>query len=286
MPPVTPGSAQPDVFASVGALAEPTRRALYEYVAAATEPVGRDEAAAALDIGRPLAAFHLDRLVVAGLLEADYRRRNGRRGPGAGRPAKLYRRAPATLEVSVPPRRYELAAGVFAQALEEADGTALEVLLDVARARGRALGRHAAGAPADGAPADGASAAGAPAAGAPAAAPRALDRLAELGFEPVADGPVIRLRNCPFAVLSQSHRDVTCPMNLALLQGFAEVTGGLSAEADATPGYCCVALFAAPERPGAASALPGSVVGSRQDLCVNAASGRRASSSLRRTTCP
>ena len=221
MPSVRPRSAHVDPIASVGALAEPTRRALYAYVAGSPEPVGRDEAAAALHIGRPLAAFHLDRLVAAGLLEASYRRRTGRQGPGAGRPAKLYRRATATLDVSVPPRRYQLAASVFAQAFEEADGPAVDVLLSVAHAHGRALAEPA---------------------GSARAGP--LDRLAELGFEPVADGPVIRLRNCPFAVLSESHRDVTCPMNLALLRGFAEVAGRISAEADSTPGYCCVALRA------------------------------------------
>ncbi len=79
---------------AVGAIAlldEPKRRRLYEYVAESDEPVGRDQAAAALGISRELAAFHLDRLVEGGLLETEYRRRSGRGGPGAGRPAKLYR---------------------------------------------------------------------------------------------------------------------------------------------------------------------------------------------------
>ncbi|HLO35721.1 MAG TPA: helix-turn-helix domain-containing protein, partial [Candidatus Deferrimicrobium sp.] len=82
-----------DPIGAVALLAEPTRRALYDLVVASGEPVGRDDAVAALGISRELAAFHLDRLVEAGLLETEYRRRSGRTGPGAGRPAKLYRRA-------------------------------------------------------------------------------------------------------------------------------------------------------------------------------------------------
>ena len=53
----------------------------------------RDAAAQALGIGRPLAVFHLDKLVEAGLLEASFRRLSGKTGPGAGRPAKLYGRS-------------------------------------------------------------------------------------------------------------------------------------------------------------------------------------------------
>ncbi|HEX7474226.1 MAG TPA: helix-turn-helix domain-containing protein, partial [Candidatus Limnocylindrales bacterium] len=87
------GPAPADPVRAIAALDEPTRRRLYEYVAGRDEPVGRDEAAEALGIGRPLVAFHLERLLRAGLLTAEYRRLRGRSGPGAGRPAKLYRRA-------------------------------------------------------------------------------------------------------------------------------------------------------------------------------------------------
>src|SRR5918911_20308 len=53
---------------------------------------------------RDLAAFHLDKLVEAGLLEASFRRLGERRGPGAGRPAKLYRRGAGEVAASLPPR--------------------------------------------------------------------------------------------------------------------------------------------------------------------------------------
>src|SRR5512139_1666519 len=106
-----------DAIDAVAALGEPTRHALYDLVAGSAEPVGRDDAVTALGISRELAAFHLDRLVEAGLLETEYRRRSGRTGPGAGRPAKLYRRAGHEIEVSLPPRRYDRAAALMATAL-------------------------------------------------------------------------------------------------------------------------------------------------------------------------
>src|SRR2546423_9971891 len=78
---------------ALAALEDQTRRRLYELVAAADAPLTRDDAAAATGIGRSLTAYHLDRLAAHGLLEVGYARARERRGPGAGRPAKLYRRA-------------------------------------------------------------------------------------------------------------------------------------------------------------------------------------------------
>ena len=84
--------------------------------------VGRDEAAGAVGVSAALAAFHLDRLVETGLLVPEYRRLSGRTGPGAGRPAKLYRRAPREVSVSLPERRYETAARLFAETMEGLGG--------------------------------------------------------------------------------------------------------------------------------------------------------------------
>ena len=88
---------------AVGALAEPHRRALYDYVVAQRTWVSREQAAAALDLGRGVTAHHLDRLEDEGLLESEHRRLNDRRGPGAGRPAKVYRRTSAEISVNLPP---------------------------------------------------------------------------------------------------------------------------------------------------------------------------------------
>ena len=114
----------PDDLRAVASLDKPARRALYEWVASSGRAVGRDEAAASVGISRALAAFHLDRLVKDGLLIPEYRRLSGRTGPGAGRPAKLYRRAPREVSVTLPARRYETAARLFAETLDRvADGT-------------------------------------------------------------------------------------------------------------------------------------------------------------------
>lgn len=44
-------------------------------------------------------------------------------GPGAGRPAKLYRRSEREVGVSVPARQYELAGQLLADGVEESDST-------------------------------------------------------------------------------------------------------------------------------------------------------------------
>jgi predicted ArsR family transcriptional regulator len=103
-----PGPA-PGGLDALATLGEPTRRALYGFVAAQDRPVSRDEAAAATGTKRATAAFRLERLVDDGLLEARFARLSGRTGPGAGRTAKLYARAARQFAVSLPPRQYEIA---------------------------------------------------------------------------------------------------------------------------------------------------------------------------------
>ena len=131
-------------IAGVASLAEPQRRALYRFVVDRGDAVSKDEAAAAMGVARSVAAFHLDRLVADGLLITEFRRLTGRQGPGAGRPAKLYRRAEGELSVSLPARQYDLAAELLAAAVNEATRTGApvgEVLTRVATERGRALRR-------------------------------------------------------------------------------------------------------------------------------------------------
>src|SRR5579863_7637003 len=128
-------------LAALSSLDDPVRRRLYEVVRERTEPVGRDEAAAAAGVGRALAVYHLDKLVEAGLLTATYQRPPGRSGPGAGRPAKLYARSDREFAVTVPPREYELAARLLVQVVEsDASGRSRAALLDAARRLGAELG--------------------------------------------------------------------------------------------------------------------------------------------------
>ena len=129
----------------VAALEDPTRRQLYLFVGSqGGQDVSRDQAAAGVGISRGLAAFHLDKLVEVGLLECVYRRLGERRGPGAGRPAKLYRRTRAGVEVSLPHREYALAGSLLALAITSEPSSATSRQLDDVAARfGEDLGRRA-----------------------------------------------------------------------------------------------------------------------------------------------
>jgi predicted ArsR family transcriptional regulator len=224
---------QNQAIEEVAVLAEPVRRALYAYVSDQLEPVGRDAAAEALAIGRPLAAFHLDRLVQAGLLDVTFRRLSGRAGPGAGRPAKLYHRSAREVELTLPARNYEIAARLFAEALAAGDAgtTSTGQALDAAaRSYGTSLGveaRRLAG----------------PRPSRAALLTAAIDVLKAAGFEPIAgDQDVIALRNCPFDAIAKTQRDLVCGMNLSLMDGVIAGlrASGIRAELDRQPGMCCV----------------------------------------------
>src|SRR3954471_24050693 len=130
-----------DPVAALSALGDATRRRVYEHVSSQPGVVSRDEAAAATGIARTLAAYHLDRLAAEGLLAVTYERRSGRTGPGAGRPAKLYARAERELAVSVPPRDYQLAARLLADAAAADAGGGTRRSLSAAATQ---LGREAA----------------------------------------------------------------------------------------------------------------------------------------------
>jgi predicted ArsR family transcriptional regulator len=222
-------------LSAVCGLDDPVRRSLYAFVAGSHEPVSRDDAAAAAAVGRPLAAYHLDKLVALGLLTASYQRPRGRGGPGAGRPAKVYARSRTEFAVSLPPRAYDLAAGLLAQAVQaDPDGEAMTELLRAARRYGTSLAeqdqpeRHEPEQHQHGRPAK-----------------AALAVLTAHGFEPSQDedGTIV-LRNCPFHQLAVGYPDVVCGMNLSLLEGVLDVIGarGLRPVLNPAPGRCCVVI--------------------------------------------
>src|SRR5687768_1454271 len=117
----------PDRVGALAALDDPARRAMFDLVARSGTAVSRDAAAEALGVSRRVAAFHLDRLAEQGLLAVEYRRPPGRTGPGAGRPAKLYRRAEGEVAVSVPERHYDVVGGLLAAAVSESIETGAPV---------------------------------------------------------------------------------------------------------------------------------------------------------------
>jgi predicted ArsR family transcriptional regulator len=225
----------PDVdarLAALGALQDPVRRALYLFVLGAGRAVGRDEAAGAVGVRRALAAFHLDRLADDGLLSVEFRRLTGRSGPGAGRPAKLYRVVEGDREVSLPPRSYALVGELLAEALEASrpggSGASAE---EVARTHGRRIGtaaREELGARST-----------------VAARRSALDGvLARFGYQPQEEGRDLQLRNCPFHALAVAHRSLVCGVNHAFLSG---VLDGLDlprfqARLEPPETQCCVVI--------------------------------------------
>jgi predicted ArsR family transcriptional regulator len=225
--------AQPSAFsgdvAAVAVLNDPVRLALYEYVTGQASPVSRDQAAEATGVRRDVAAFHLDRLADQGLLDVAFRRLSGKQGPGAGRPAKLYSRSAREVQVSLPPKRYDVAARLFAEAL--ANKNPARALAENSRAFGESLGARAR-----------------QLAGQRTGARRLLENarnvLGNYGYEPSVTDRQLTLRNCPFGALAKDYRDVVCNMNRALMEGL--VTGlkahDLTTVFQPQPGLCCVTI--------------------------------------------
>ncbi len=219
-------------IAGLATLDEPVRRRLYLYVASRHGEVGRDEAARAVGVSRTLAGFHLDRLADQGLLETSFRRLSGKNGPGAGRPAKLYRRSDRELAVTLPHRSYELAAHLLATAVDTSAAPETKAALEQsARATGERMAEEV-------------RARTAPETRDERLADEVLAVLASHGYEPSRSGSEIRLRNCPFHALAAEHRGLVCGMNLALIQGMISALDLQRAKVglDPQPGMCCVAL--------------------------------------------
>jgi predicted ArsR family transcriptional regulator len=123
-------------------LDDPARWAAYAAVRTAGRPLTRAEVASEVGISAKLAAFHLEKLLSEGFLEATYERHEG--SGGVGHPAKRYRPTDLELEVSIPPRRYDLAAEILAEALEaDSSGLPMDSLAEVATEYGRQVGRRA-----------------------------------------------------------------------------------------------------------------------------------------------
>ncbi len=215
-----PGPPDQRALSGLSSLDDPLRRRLYEYVSESDGPVSREQAAAVTEIGRTLAAYHLDKLVEAGLLAVGYQRPAGR---GAGRPAKLYRRAEQELILSVPPRDYTLLARLLLTSVRaDAGGTVRAAVNDAAREAGRSV------------------------------EPRGdlMGALRGCGYQPRRDtGGRIELRNCPFHTLAKDYLEVVCGLNLHLVQGIIEASGHSHTRAELEPqsGRCCVVVHDPPQ---------------------------------------
>ena len=189
-----------------------------------------------MGISRKLAAFHLDKLVSAGLLTADYANLTGLRR--VGRVPKVYEPAGLDVQLSIPQREYGLLADILLEAVLRSDdhADARQAALDVAARQGRLLGE-----------AERSSVRGR--LGAERALTVAEQVLERHGSEPVRCGTtLLRLGNCPFHPYAARAADLVCAINHAFLAGFLEGVGASTVRAALVPrpGACCVEIGTAP----------------------------------------
>jgi predicted ArsR family transcriptional regulator len=225
-----------DAWQALALLTEPRRRAVYDFVATRDVPVTRDEVSAGVSMTRSLAAFHLDKLAEAGLLEVTYGRPDLRPpGPGSGRPSKRYAVSEREVDISLPPRRYDVAGRVMARAIAASttkrSQTAAQIANRLARDEGREVGEQYGDARR-------------PSRNKPLVAVE--EALASCGYEPSVDGQTVKLRNCPFHSLVDAAPELVCALNESFVSG---VIDGLSASSTMQAelcgridGNCCVVV--------------------------------------------
>jgi len=228
-------SASVPAIRAVAALDDDLRRRMYTYCRQAARPVTRDEAAAHVGISRKLAAFHLDKLVDAGLLRAHYAQVGGIRR--VGRAPKVYEPTDDPVRINIPERRHDLLADLLLQAVveERSDESAAAGAVRVARDRGTEVG------------AEERTRGRLGRLGAERALTVAQAVLSRHGFEPHREGRTsVRLRNCPFHPLAAKEPALVCGVNHAFVSGFLSGLGALGVQAVLvpTPGECCVRLAA------------------------------------------
>ena len=216
---------------AVAALDDPQRARLYAVVRDAPEPITREVAAEQVGISRKLAAFHLDRLVDAGLLEVSFERGMSVR---IGRTPKRYRASNVDVEVSIPERHYDLVGEILLDAVETAasDESPTDAVRRVAADRGRQLGARTRDERRLGR------------LGPERAATVVKELLGDCGFEPATcDGQIVQ-RNCPFHRLAQRSPALVCGINHAFVDGLLDGLGAsrLHAALDPDDGRCCVVV--------------------------------------------
>jgi predicted ArsR family transcriptional regulator len=213
---------------AITSLGNPVRRRIYDALAAEGHEVSRNEIAKSTGIARPLVAYHLDQLVKDGLLATRFERQTGKTGPGAGRPAKLYSRRRSPVQVTLPPRDFELAARVLLEALAQRPfGETQKTLDDLAEEIGeRTATEHLE-------------------TGNDMDSDVLSGLLEERGYEPQRnENGETCLKNCVFHELVDQQRELVCNMNYALLRGMLKALPDTSlvARLEPAPGRCCVVL--------------------------------------------
>ena len=230
-----PDAAAASDVEAVSVLADAVRRGLYGFVRRAHHPVTREEAAADAGISAKLAAFHLDKLVAAGLLRAGY----GAPGatPRVGRRPKVYERADTHFRVSIPERRPDVLAEILVDAVtgQEPGEDAQAAALRTARRRGEEIGAAVRAGSSPGR------------LGPERSVTLTQSVLERFGFEPDRPAPAeLRLLNCPFHPLAARSPELVCGINHAFMCGLLTGlrTAGVQAVLAPHPERCCVEVRA------------------------------------------
>ncbi len=221
---------------AVAALDDDLRRGMFEFIRAARRPVTREEAAEAVGISRKLAAFHLDKLVSAGLLRSHSEPVGGLRK--VGRTPKVYEPTQADIRISIPERQHEVLAAILIDAIltHREDETARQSAMRSAHEHGEAVaaterlrlnpGRL----------------------GPERALTLSEGLLNRHGYQPDRVSPVcVALRSCPFHPLADQAPELVCGLNHAFLTGMLVGLQAPAVDAVLQPqaGECCVQLRAA-----------------------------------------
>lgn len=215
---------------AIGLLAEPARNRIYHCVVDAEYPLSRDEVARRTGLGLGAVTFHLEKLAAADLLVSEFHKPAERRGPGSGRPAKLYKRSPVHRSVDLPPRQFGLLSRLLVDAIAQSAITGESTVLAaqrIAADTGYRLGHRPDG---------------------QTSIRWILEVLNSVGYEPREANQVITLANCPFHEAAEAQRDLVCPLNLALVDGVLRGAHCAEAKALLTPDErrCCVSVALGP----------------------------------------
>ncbi len=202
--------------AELGALAsslgDPTRRGIYISIRESAKPVTASLIASNFGLHTNVARHHLDKLVTDGYLQVTHRRRPGKQGPGAGRPAKHYEPTPKEVSVQFPARRYDLLSELLLRIVERFDaGQARALAEDVGYEFGRELATEI-GLPKE--------------AGFDGAVKAVAKAMTGVGFDASSEieGHMMVTRYCPFGETATDHPEIVCRLDQGIVRGLLEAT--------------------------------------------------------------
>jgi predicted ArsR family transcriptional regulator len=185
------------------ALGDPTRHAIFRFVAGASRPVTVAELTEHVGLHHTAVRQHLAKLAAAGLVVEEIERRSTR-----GRPRLRYVVDPVAAGRWDAHGPYERLAVLLAEALASGD-TPLEV--------GRRAGRTRRPAGGEGSPVE-----------------AVMTEMARQGFQPSLrhkrDGVELVLGHCPFEAAAVANPQAVCALHLGMAQGAAERIGGVEVE--------------------------------------------------------